>query len=61
MFFRLGPKIFPEKIFKREIFPVNLKGLAKITKELECLRANLYAHCRRGGGGCGGGETKSNP
>ena len=36
-FFRMGPKIFPEKIFKREIFPANLKGLTKITKGLECL------------------------
>ena len=37
LFIRLGQKIFPEKFFKREIFPANLKDLAKIIKELEYL------------------------
>ena len=56
--FPIGPKIFPGKILKSKIFFANLKGLAKVTKELEHLRANCYAHCS---GGRVEGETESNP
>ena len=61
LFCRTSPKIFPEKVFQREIFPANLKGPAKIIKELDHLQsvqANLYTHS---GVGARGGETESNP
>ena len=58
LFFRISPIIFPENVFKIEIFPANLKGPAKITKELERLQSNLYAQCS---GGRHGGVRVSNP
>ena len=35
MFFRMSPKIFPEKIFRRLTYPAHLKALAKKLKVLE--------------------------